>query len=277
MSLFSLPSVRVPPINRKKSESKLDDEVCINESLLLYIDQLKHLSTESYTRLSTICNLQESIQFFKYVELFQNVPFSRSALQVHCFDENKLDAVKALTLVRGKIDLHENVKIKDADVVVGEGDGNSVFDCVRSSLQHQKQGGSIVLHVADIFTLSMVQLLYLLAGCYTTVCIYTPMLHSGQTKFIVCTNLKQNLSLPYAPPYTFTPTQLFMTKLSEINTIIGQKRLEQTRFNTTCEYECIIWKSKYLNGILHNVNVDTNSRSYQVQERPKTPHGNAVY
>jgi hypothetical protein len=224
--------------------------------------------------------MKETIHFYKYVEVLRSFPLHRESLKIHTED---VDAKKAIKLVRGDIDEQNDIPIALADFVIADVDvsrpsnanGLSMYESVREVLKHQKKNGSLLLHISDLFGSSTIQLLYLIASCYSMVYIYTPMIHTEQTKFIMATQLHTNIDLPFPPKYTFNPTQLFLTKLIEINTIIGQKRLEQTRFNTTCDYECVIWKSKFLNG-LHNVNVDFDRRGYQIQERSKTPHGDAV-
>ena len=271
MAIFNLPATRAPPIRPAKGGA---GPACINESLQEYIEQLKHMKNESYSKLASVCGLRHaSTLFFKHLEVFQSFPFQRSAIQVHFFGETTIDAQKALKTVRGGTD--ETATAGAADLIIGEAANGSWFGCVYDTLKHQKKGGSFILHVGDLFNAEAVQLLYLIAACYTSVCVYTPMVNTGQTKFIVASHLHQNIELTAPPPYLFIPSQLFLTKLIEINTMIGQKRLEQTRFNTTCEYECIIWKSKFLSG-LHNVDFDADGGGNQVQERSKAAHGDAV-
>ena len=271
MSMFNLPSVRIPLL--ESTDVPSDDEY-INESLIYYIKQLKQPDTESYKKLNTVCNMNESIFFYKYLELFQTFSFQREGIKICYVGGEDNNAQKALTLLRGKLDQHENVLVEDGDLVIASLH-SSTYEVVQEVLRKQKKGGVLILQVADIFDTSTVHLLYLVAACYSAVCIYTPMLYTGQNKYVIASQLSQNIDLTIPPPYKFKPSQLFLTKLVEINTIIGQKRLEQMRFTTTCEYECIIWKSKYLTG-LHNMNFDTNSRSYQVQERFKTAHSNTI-
>lgn len=271
MAIFNLPSTRVPAICPAKASS---DTVYINESLQDYIEQLKHMKNESYSKLASVCGLRHaSTLFFKYLEVFQSFPFQRTAIRVQYLGETNSDAQKALKIVRGGTD--DVATAEAADLIVGEAANGLWFGCVYNALMHQKRGGSLILHVGDLFNAGAVQLLYLIAACYTSVCVYTPMMNTGQTKFIVASQLHQNIELTAPPPYHFTPSQLFLTKLIEINTMIGQKRLEQTRFNTTCEYECIIWKSKFLTG-LHNMDFDADGGGNQVQERSKAAHGDAV-
>lgn len=271
MAVFNLPLTRAPQIRPAKGSA---DAAYINESLQDYIDQLKHMKNESYSKLASVCGLRNApILFFKYLEVFQSFPFQRIPIRVHYFGETNSDAQKALKLVRGTTD--DVSAPETADLIVGEAANGLWFGCVYTALRHQKKGGCLILHVGDLFTAGAVQLLYLIASCYTSVCVYTPMVNTGQTKFVVASHLHQNLELASPPPYLFTPSQLFLTKLIEINTMIGQKRLEQTRFNTTCEYECIIWKTKFLTG-LHNVDFDADGGGNQVQERPKAAHGDAV-
>ena len=271
MAVFNLPSTRAPAIRPSKGSA---DAVYINESLQEYIEQLKHMKNESYSKLGSVCGLRHaSILFFKYLEVFQSFPFKRTSIQVHYFGETNSDAQKALKIVRGTTDDISTVEV--ADVIVGEAVNGTWFECVYNALRYQKKGGTLILHVGDVFNAGAVQLLYLITACYTSVCIYTPMVNTGQTKFVVANHLHQNIELVAPPPYLFTPSQLFLTKLIEINTMIGQKRLEQTRFNTTCEYECIIWKSKFLTG-LHNVDFDADGGGNQIQERSKAAHRDAV-
>jgi len=272
MSVFNLPSVRIPILQHTAGSS--GDDTFINESLLEYIDQLKHLKTDSYANLSTVCGIEAPIAFFKYVEIFQTFPFQRTPVTYWSSAVNEA-AVKALRLVRNGVADQSGAGPEDADVILGEVGNAPMYEIVRVALQRQKLGGSLILHVPDLFNKAAVQLLYLIAACYKTVCIYTPMVHTGQTKFIVAANLQQHSDLAAAPPYTFTPTQLFLTKLIEINTMIGQKRLEQIRFTTMCDYECVIWKAKYL-STLHDVHVNFNGGGNQVKERLKAAHSNAV-
>jgi hypothetical protein len=272
MSIFNLPAVTYPHIKQRPNPAV---EGSINQSLLEYIEQLKHIKVENYNKLNTVCGLEETLSFYKYVEVFNNFPWQREKLNVCSIQEND-DAKKALTLVRGGVDNYDAL-VENADLVVADTTTHisDMYTSVKNVLSKQKLDGNLVLHVGDLFGECTVQLLYLISACYTSMYIYTPMLHTGQTKFVVATKLCHHVELALPPPYTFHPTQYFLTKLIEINTIIGQKRLEQTRFNTTSDYECVIWKSKFL-STFHNVNVDADRRGYQVYERPKTPHSNTV-
>jgi len=240
------------------------------------------MKNESYSKLSTVCNINESLLYFKYVEVFQSFPLQRNPIEIsYTGNKEKMkDIEKAIKLVRGGSDVHNTAEdtldnIDNADMVVCEASNTLLYENVRKVLASQKKDGYLILHLSELFDISTVQLLYLVTSCYTSVCIYTPMLHTGHTKFVVATHLHSNIELP-PPPYSFAPNQLFLTKLIEINTMIGQKSLEQIRFNNTCEYECMIWKSKYLTG-LHHVHVNTNGGCNQGQQRLKTAHGDAVY
>ena len=273
MSVFVLPSVRLPLVRAVEGNA---EEVIINESLLEYIDQLKCMKNETYCKLSSVCGIHEPIPFFKYLEVFQTFPFHRSPIRTHFFGEANGPSQKAFQRVRGAVKDVSEPDVAEADLVVAETlDHGTLFDYVRTVLHKQKKDSTLILHVPDLFGIGMVQILYIIAACYKTVSIYTPMVHTGQTKFIVAANLQRNLDLKEPPPYSFELTQFFLVKLIEINTMIGQKRLEQTRFNSNCDYECVIWKSKYLSGF-HDVHFDAHGRSNKVQERTKTAHCNAV-
>jgi hypothetical protein len=275
MSVFVLPSVRLPMIHAVEGDV---EEVIINESLLEYIHQLQHMKNDTYCKLSSVCGVNEPIHYFKYLEVFQTFPFHRSPLRTHFFGNANCPSLKSFQRVRGALKDVYDADVGDADLVVCETVDHTptlLFSCVQAVLRNQKKDGSLILHVRELFGVGIVQVMYILAACYKTVSIYTPMVHSGQTKFIVASHLYQNIDLPGPPPYAFKPTQFFLVKLIEINTMIGQKRLEQTRFNTTCDYECVIWKSKFFSGF-HDVHLDAHGRGNKVQERTKTPHGNTV-
>jgi len=268
MSMFHLPSVRTPKI--KAGQVEIDP--FINESLVDYLKQLRLNPTEGYTKLNQVCGRNEPTTFYKYVEVFQTFPFEVNSLHVMYSTENE-SAAKALTFVRGDKDA-STANANQADLMVGTNE-EGIYDFVRTALRSQKIGGNMVFQLSELFSLSTVHLLYLLSCCYTTVYVYAPMLYSGQTKFIVALSLHQNLALA-PPPYDVVLSQLFLTKLIEINTMIGQKRLEQLRFNTNCEYECVIWKSKFL-ARAHNDDLYPDGRTNEVQKSAKTPYRYAVY
>ena len=267
--MFHLPSVRTPKI----TAGTVEIDPYINESLVEYLKQLHLNPTEGYTKLNHVCGRNEPTDFYKSVEVFQTFPFEMKPLNVAYSTPNEF-ATKALTFVRGEKDVHASVAPNQADLMVGTNEAD-IYDFVRTALRSQKIGGNMVFQMSELFSLSTVHLLYLLSCCYTTVNVYAPMLYSGQTKFVVALSLHQNLALA-APPDDFLLPQLFLTKLIEINTMIGQKRLEQLRFNTNCEYECVIWKSKFL-ARPHNDDLNAYGRANQIQKSAKTPYRYAVY
>jgi hypothetical protein len=270
MSIFHLPQVRSVCV--KSTVSEVD--VYINQSLLEYMGKLKYIPSEVYSKLGNVCDMKEPSIFFKFIEVFHTFPFESKPLHLKYI--NSEIAKKAFSMVRrenGRLDVHTDVAVEQADVSVGTVEpGSNFYEIVRTVLSRQKLGGHMVVHIPELFSLSTVQLLYLLCSCFTSVCVYAPMLYSGQTKFIVCLNMTKNMEIPIAPPYNFLIPQLFLVKITEINTMIGQKRLEQMRFNMNCDYECLIWKSKYLNLNHHlalplvrnNMDEDPNRRVDQI-------------
>lgn len=262
MAIFNLPQIR--HFEATKHNDK-DVDPYINESLVSYIRKFENSQNEPYTKLPEMCNMKENIDFFKHIEVFKTFPFKPN-MKLHYF--NTEDHVRKAANLMYPTATEE--VLEGADLVVsGQVD---FFSVVKSVAEKLKKGGNLIVPVKELFSLSSVQTLYLLCYCFTTVNVYAPLLHTGQTKFIVATHLKKKFTFKNAPPFTMQMSQLFLVKLIEINTIIGQKRLEQIRFNTCCDYECAIWRSKFLNG----VDVYTDGGVDKSQQTSETPHGDAV-
>jgi len=280
MAFFQLPQVRSCTVHACSEAKEVDP--FINESLVDYLQRTNSGAREAYSKLSEVCDIHEPTLFFKYVEVFHTFPFDATKpLNLFCFNTDPSAAEKAFNMVR-KVGTNGVNALDEADVAVADLEADAKFaPVVRALLKSQKLGGHAVVHIPEIFTLSSVQLVYLLCSAYTSVYVYAPMLYSGQTKFVVGLNKKKDVDVP-ASPFTFAIPQLFVVKLTEINTTIGQKRLEQVRFPMNCDYECVIWKSKYLchsqrpDLLGHRVNHDANSRVNQVEQAAKTAHGEAV-
>ena len=282
MAFFQLPQVISCTIQPKSGCAEIDP--FINESLVDYLLHAKGgCAKEAYSKLSTVCDIPETKLFFKYVEVFHTFPFDATKpLNLFCFDSDPSTVARAFNMVRKNGTCNVST-LEDADVAVADIETSSDFSAVvRVLLASQKLGGHTVVHIPEIFSLSSVQLVYLMCCSYTSVYVYAPMLYSGQTKFVIGFNKKTNVDVPDCPPpFAFSVPQLFLVKLTEINTTIGQKRLEQVRFPMNCDYECVIWKSKYLgqaqtNSVCHRVNDNSNGRTNQVQQTAKTAHGEAV-
>ena len=262
MTTFNLPQIR--HFEATKHNDK-DVDPYINESLVSYISKFECSAHEPYAKLPDMCNMKESIVFFKYIEVFKTFPFKPN-MKIHFFQTEDY-ARKAANLIYTSAT--EDVMERADLVVSGQVD---FFSVVKSVVERMKKSGNLIVPVQELFSLSSVQTLYLLCYCFTTVTIYAPVLHTGQTKYVVATHLKKNFTFKNAPPFTMQMSQLFLVKLIEINTIIGQKRLEQVRFNNCCDYECAIWRSKFLN----DVDVNADSRVDKSQQTFETAHGNAV-
>jgi hypothetical protein len=110
-----------------------------------------------------------------------------------------------------------------------------------------KLGGSVLVVVPDQTKLSDVQLTYLFAACFTTVQIMLPsMSHADADRVLYCTDFLGNVPswAVYAPPYNFTMTSYFITKLDEINSIFGQARFDQVRAGS--KDKCAEWVRKFM-------------------------------
>jgi len=110
-----------------------------------------------------------------------------------------------------------------------------------------KRGGSALIVVPDQTKLSDVQMTYLFAACFATVQIMLPsMSHADPNRVLYCTDFLDNVpswaTLP--PPYNFTMTSYFVTKMDEINSIFGQARFDQVR--SGAKDRCADWMRKFM-------------------------------
>ena len=104
----------------------------------------------------------------------------------------------------------------------------SLYESLSTALVSQQHGGSMIIVVDDIVSLSSVQILYLLCACYKTVQLHTVSGISHQ--LVQCAGyLGISRTIQSLPPYDMQMSSYFVTHLEEINSIYGQSRLEHTR------------------------------------------------
>ena len=110
-----------------------------------------------------------------------------------------------------------------------------------------KKGGSLLLVIPNQTKLSEVQMSYLYASCFSMVQILLPsMSHTDADRVLYCADFLGNVPswITIPPPYNFTMTSYFVTKLDEINSIFGQSRFDQLKCGA--RDRCAEWLRKFM-------------------------------
>jgi hypothetical protein len=233
----------------------------INDSVFEYTRK-KAASKDSYSKLESMSKVGLTAGAFKYVEVLKT--FSLATSDVDYYPTPSDDAAYAVQYLLPEAECTARLCIaSDLRRFVSEG------------LHKQRLGSNMVSSLSDPFALSSAQLLYMVSACYASVQLYTPMLATNAEcmVYVVATNLTTTLNFEHvgSPPYDFGLPQFFLTKLSEIITMIGQKNFDNFRTSaSTCDYECFIWTSKFLRRVRNGVNHDPNGRADHVEQAAKT-------
>jgi len=126
---------------------------------------------------------------------------------------------------------------------------NLIFAQICFAIAIQKQGGSFVLKVFDIFTQASIDLLYILSNCYEKVYIIKPNTSrvANSEKYIICKNFVLENSKPFVLRLSkiydvmdcektmeneirrflnINISHYYINKLEEINAIFGQQQIE---------------------------------------------------
>ena len=140
---------------------------------------------------------------------------------------------------------------------------NLIFCEVIYALILQKEGGSFVLKVFDIFHCNTVEILYLLSYFYDKVYIYKPLTsrEANSEKYIICINFRIKLNyddIMYKLTNDFLNLDKqklnsifvhdlnchFLNKLQEINAIYGQQQIEKILTTINYIYDDLNLKEK---------------------------------
>ena len=122
---------------------------------------------------------------------------------------------------------------------------NLIFCEVLYALILQKENGSFVLKIFDIFHKVTLEIIYLLCYFYEKVNIYKPLTsrEANSEKYIICTNFKKKLNYDYiinklisnfhnlekkkiSSIFKFNLNIYYLNKIQEINAIFGQQQIE---------------------------------------------------
>ena len=197
-----LPAVQMPCL-----VSSCETGEILNPSTMIYLRQL--------TNTNPFKALPHALPVLRFVEVFRNVSLTGTIM--HATDSSRA----AIRLIKGN---GEEVS-EDASIIFSD---LPLEESVRL-IRFQRKGGTLACIVGDLVTKAHVQLVYLLCSAYKTVrVIALTSSHTDAERLLLCTDY---VHLPEIgePPYEFTMSRYFLTKLDEINSMNGQVRLEMAR------------------------------------------------
>lgn len=190
--------------------------------------------------------------------------------------ENKADFVTA----DGGFDYSDDFNNQEVNSI------NLIFSEVIYAIIIQKERGSFILKVFDIFHKNTIEILYLLCYFYENVSIYKPNTsrEANSEKYIICINFKKKANYneiinKLIESYNNLSTQkinsifnhqlnnFFLTKIQEVNAIYGQQQIEKILCNINFGHDDMNTIKEKLNKIKMN-NIDKCKKWCQEHQQP---------
>jgi hypothetical protein len=223
MSFYPLPSVRMPKTTAAAAECG------INASLSDYLAQLPTHPSQ-YEKLADFCECKEKAAYFKLIELFSALPLPQEPFKLLCLGTQRtpVGPFGEAAATPRSIDL----LISDADF--GE--------TLAAACKVQAVGGTLVVDVGRLSSPAHVRLAYVMAALYKSVSVYSPTLYSGDEKYLIGRDFKGG----EMPASDFALSLYFLTRLEEINSVIGQAQMDHIRSESKYDQVCADWCTTYL-------------------------------
>ena len=223
MSFYPLPSVRMPKAVASAAECS------INASLSDYLAQLPKYPSQ-YEKLSDLCECKEKAAFFKLIELFSVLPFPKEPFKLLCLGTQRTPVGPFAEV---------DAAPRTVDLLISDADFG---ETLAAACKVQAVGGMLVVEVGRLSTPAHVRLVYVMAALYKSVSVYTPTLYSGDEKYLIGRDFKGG----EMPASEFTMSLYFLTRLEEINSVIGQAQMDHIRSETKYDQASADWCTTYL-------------------------------
>ena len=219
---FVLPAMRMP----QRAAEAMTETLArpINDSLY---DYLRRLPAQA-SQYETLAAKAETAAFYLWVEVLHQCALPETALNVA-----GTAGRAALARLRGRDAFVE----ADADLLL------SGEEAALGAMGGLRAGGTAVVLVQDLTCRAAVQLAYLMAALFGKVAVYTPSLYAGDQKFLIGADYKGGAE---AAPREFAMSIYFLTRLEEINTVVGQAQMDFMRADLKME-TFSDWRATYFN------------------------------
>jgi hypothetical protein len=224
MSFYPLPSVRMPKSTAAAAECN------INASLSDYLAQLpKHAS--QYEKLGDLCEYKEKAAYFKLIELFSVLALPKEPFKLLCLGTQRTPVGPFAEVV--------DAAPRTVDLLISDAD---FAQTLAAACKVQAVGGMLVVEVGRLSTPAHVRLAYVMAALYKSVSVYTPSLYCGEEKYLIGRDFKGG----EMPASEFAMSLYFLTRLEEINSVIGQAQMDHIRSETKYDQSSADWCTTYL-------------------------------
>ena len=100
----------------------------------------------------------------------------------------------------------------------------------------------LVVDAGRLSSPAHVRLVYIMTALYKSVSVYSPTLYCGDEKYLIGRDFKGG----EMPASEFAMSLYFLTKLEEINSVIGQAQMDHIRSETKHDQASADWCTTYL-------------------------------